>query len=437
MYKVNMNLDFILKTKLDEKNILLLRHYLAILPVVIIIVVFSFLYLSEFKISYSSDNNNQTESAKLIGVNMKGMYTSLNYERFPNITITSDYYDESFKLIKKIGMNHVRYVLYWEAYENNPELFLQELENVAKLADKWGLKMIYDNHQFHTSSWLDDKRGTGFPSFLFDKHLYSINSGVATSSSNSTTGLWWTNWWNRNVTDEVNNNEDGWIVQSNFLKTLVKILDNHNSTKGYEILNEPQIFSKDQWSKIGKYYEYMITDLRKQTNKTIVLDMTIPVNFHDPMINLTSENMAKIIPKDRNSIFKISLYGIPYDDNYQDKKLELLLNVSKIAKIPLYVGEWNHVNREKKLTAENTDDISKINSTNSDLTQNDSDVLVNKFASLKVYGWAFWNWNYVNTPPQNFNLINVAKNGDILPTKYFYILKNSIDELRMNMTSKT
>jgi hypothetical protein len=439
MYKVNMNLDFIFNTKLDEKNILRMRNYLAILPIIIIIIIivgFSFLYLSEFKISYS-DSNNQTESAKLIGVNMKGMYTSLNYERFPNITITSNYYDESFKLIKKIGMNHVRYVLYWEAYENNPELFLQELENVAKLADKWGLKMIYDNHQFHTSSWLDDKRGTGFPSFLFDKHLYSINSGVATSSSNSTTGLWWTNWWNRNVTDEVNNNEDGWIVQSNFLKTLVKILDNHNSTKGYEILNEPQIFSKDQWSKIGKYYEYMIKDLRKQTNKTIVLDMTIPVNFHDPMINLTSENMAKIIPKDRNSIFKISLYGIPYDDNYQDKKLELLLNVSKIAKIPLYVGEWNHVNREKKLTAENTDDISKINSTNSDLTQNDSDVLVNKFASLKVYGWAFWNWNYVNTPPQNFNLINVAKNGDILPTKYFYILKNSIDELRMNMTSKT
>jgi hypothetical protein len=438
MYKVNMNLDFIFNTKLDEKNILRMRNYLAILPIIIIIIIvgFSFLYLSEFKISYS-DSNNQTQSAKLIGVNMKGMYTSLNYERFPNITITSNYYDESFKLIKKIGMNHVRYVLYWEAYENNPELFLQELENVAKLADKWGLKMIYDNHQFHTSSWLDDKRGTGFPSFLFDKHLYPINSGVATSSSNSTTGLWWTNWWNRNVTDEVNNNEDGWIVQSNFLKTLVKILDNHNSTKGYEILNEPQIFSKDQWSKIGKYYEYMITDLRKQTNKTIVLDMTIPVNFHDPMINLTSENMAKIIPKDRNSIFKISLYGIPYDNNYQDKKLELLLNVSKIAKILLYVGEWNHVNREKKLTAENTDDISKINSTNSDLTQNDSDVLVNKFASLKVYGWAFWNWNYVNTPPQNFNLINVAKNGDILPTKYFYILKNSIDELRMNMTSKT
>ena len=431
-----MNLDLIFKTKLDGKNVLLLRSYLTLLTtIVIIIVIFSFLSLSEFKISYS-DNNNLTESEILIGVNMKGMYTSLNYERFPNITITSDYYDESFKLIKNMGMNHVRYVLYWEAYENNPALFLQELENVATLADKWGLKIIYDNHQFHTSSWLDNKRGTGFPSFLFDKHLYPINSGVTTSSNSTTTVLWWKNWWNRNVTEEVNSNMDGWILHAHFLKTLVNILDNHNSTKGYEILNEPQVFSKDQWSKIGKYYEYMINDLRTQTNKTIVLDMTIPVNFHDTRINVTSENMAKIIPKDRNSIFKISLYGIPLDDNYQERKLELLVNVSKIAKIPLYVGEWNHVKREKKLTVENTDDVSKINSTNSDLTQNDSDTLVNKFASLKVYGWAFWNWNYVNTPPQNFNLINVTKNGDILPTKYFNILKNSLEELHMNMTSK-
>lgn len=434
-----MNINNTVKSKLDEKSLMLLlpqRSYLELVSIIIIIILFSFslYFLSGFKLSYS--DSNQTDNDQLIGVNMKGMYTSLNYERFPNVTITSDYYDESFKLIKNIGLNHVRYVLYWEAYENNPTLFLQELENVANLADKWGLNLIYDNHQFHTSSWLDNKRGTGFPSFLFDKHLYTINSGVTTTTSNSSTELWWKNWWNRTITDK-ENMIDGWILQANFLKTLVKLLDSHNSTKGYEILNEPQVFSKDQWLKIGKYYENMINELRNHTNKTIVIDMTIPIKFHDPVINVTSENMAKIIPKDRNSIFKISLYGIPIDDNYQDRKLELLMNVSKIANIPIYVGEWNNVNREKKLTEKNTDDVSKINSTNSDLTQNESDTLVNKFSSLKVYGWAFWNWNYVNTPPQNFNLINFATNGDILPTKYFYILKNSVDKLNMNMTSKT
>ena len=415
-----MNTDYIFKNKLiDEKNLLL-----DIVILSIVIIIFSFFCLSDFKIIYS---DNQKEFEKIIGVNMKGMYTSLNYERFPSITIPTDYYDQSFKLIKNIGMNHIRYVLYWEAYENNPSLFLQELENVANIADKWGLKIIYDNHQYHTSSWFDEKRGTGFPSFLFDKSLYPINSGITTSSNS--TELWWTNWWNRNIIDQ-NNKIDGWNLQANFLKTIVKLLDNYNSTYGYEILNEPQIFSQDQWSKIGKYYKYMTNELRKQTNKTIVLDMTIPIKFQDPAINLTSENMAKMIPQDSNSIFKISLYGIPNDNNYQEKKLELLLNVSKIAKIPIYVGEWNHVDREKKSTISNntTDDTSKINASKSDLSQEESDFFVNKFNSLKVYGWAFWNWNYVNTPPQNFNLINITKSGDILTTKYLYILKNSVNK---------
>ena len=184
-------------------------------------------------------------------------------------------------------MNHIRYVFYWEAYENNPSMFLHELENVANLADKWGLKIIYDNHQYHTSSWLDEKRGTGFPSFLFDKNLYPFDSGITTSSNS--TKLWWTNWWNRNITYQNYNNSstnkiDGWSLQANFLKTIVKLLDNHNSTNGYEILNEPHIFSQDQWSKIGKYYKYMIEELRNQTNKTIVIDMTIPITFKDSSI---------------------------------------------------------------------------------------------------------------------------------------------------------
>ena len=53
-----------------------------------------------------------------------------------------------------------------------------------------------------------------------------------------------------------------------------------------------------------------------------------------------------MIYDNKNSIFKISLYGIPNDHNYQDRKLGLI-NVSTIAKIPIYIGEWNHVDREK------------------------------------------------------------------------------------------
>ena len=90
--------------------------------------------------------------------------------------------------------------------------------------------------------------------------------------------------------------------------------------RGYEILTN-LIFSQDQWSKIEKYYKYMVNELRNQTNKIIILDITVSIKFQYPIINLSSENMTKIIPKDKNSIFKIS--------------------------IPIYIGEWNHVDREK------------------------------------------------------------------------------------------
>ncbi|HET9774662.1 MAG TPA: cellulase family glycosylhydrolase [Nitrososphaeraceae archaeon] len=402
----------------NKKNL----QYLAVSLILILTVSFS--YTLEFKNTYSYPQNGE----KLLGVNMKGKYTSLNYERFPNVTIMNDYYNDSFKLIKSMGLNHVRYVLYWEAYENNRKLFLEELESMASLADKWGLNIIYDNHQFHTSSWFDEKRGTGFPSFLFDKNIYPYNS--ETKSSGNATKLWWTNWWDRNIVHE-NNKTDGWILQANFLKTIARLLDNHNSTVGYEILNEPQIFSEAQWSKIGKYYAFMINEIRKQTNKIVVIDMTIPIKFGDPTINLTSENMVKIIPKDSKSIFKISLYGIPMKDNYQEKKLELLENVSKLAGVPLYVGEWNHVIRDKTSTTDKTD-INKINVDKSDLTQNESDFFVSKFNKSNIQGWAFWNWNYIDTPPQNFNLIYLTKDGDIVPTKYFYILKNSVEKLYNN-----
>ncbi|MGE5863193.1 MAG: hypothetical protein ACM31H_05420 [Nitrososphaerales archaeon] len=389
--------------------------------ILILIITGSFSYNLEFKNAFSYAQNGE----KNIGVNMKGKYTSLNYDRFPNVTITGSYYADSFQLIKSIGLNHIRYVFYWEAYENNPESFLKELETVASAADKMGLNIIYDNHQFHTSSWFDEKRGTGFPSFLFDKNIYPYNS--ETKSSFNATKMWWTNWWDRNIMEQ-KNKTDGWILQANFLKSIVRLLDKHNSTLGYEILNEPQIFSKDQWPKIGKYYAFMINELRKETNKAIVIDMTIPIKFDDAAINLTSVNMAKIIPKDGKSVFKISLYGVPIDDNYQERKLELLDNVSKIKGIPMYVGEWNNVVREKNLTGGKTD-INKINVDKSDLTQNESDFLVNKFNKLNVQGWAFWNWNYINTPPKNFNLINF-KDGDIVPTKYLYILRNSIEKLK-------
>ncbi len=388
--------------------------YQTLCGILLLLILFSYNLNNSLSDPFESSNN----QSMFIGVNMKGKFTSLNYERFQSDIFPSDYYEKSFQLMKNLGMNHVRYVFYWEAYVKNPELFISELEKFSSAADKFGLNAIYDNHQFHTSSTLD-KRGSGFPEFLIDPSKYPYDS----SNSNKTdlsVNNWWLDWWHNKIKDSQKNK--GWNLQADFLKTVVNLVDNHSSTLGYEILNEPKINNSKQLPLVGKYYKFMVNQLREKTNKSIILDMTIPIKFSDPNLNLTAAKMAKIIPKNqKNLIFKISLYGLPDLDKYQKRKLDLLTNTSHIAKVPLYVGEWNDVTREEIANSGNFD----INRTASDLLQNESDSFIKEFRNMKLWGWAFWNWNYVNTPPDNFNLVTV-EGKDIIPTKYYGILRDSL-----------
>jgi len=362
-------------------------------------------------------------NVSFIGVNMKGLYTSTIHKNLSSIPFPDNYYSDSFKLITSAGMNHIRYVLYWQAYENDPISFINELKSVASLADKWGLHVIYDNHQFHTSSWLDPVRGSGFPPSLFnDNTSYPFGSGGSPGYPSAI--KWWTKWWNHTITD--NRGIDGWILQIGFLKKVIETVENHRSTLGYEILNEPQIQSADQWQKIGKYNTFVANELRKITNKTLVFDMTIPVVFHDLKINMTSANIAKLLPENKNNIvFKISLYGIPTVRSYAEQKINLLSGLTNITGVPLYIGEWNNVSREERISVEGKT-ISEINQEISDLNQTDADIMTKKFKDIGVWGWAFWNWSYLPDSSPDFNLITVTLNGDMATTKYFDILKHAV-----------
>jgi hypothetical protein len=362
-------------------------------------------------------------NVSFIGVNMKGLYTSTIHKNLSSIPFPDNYYSDSFKLITSAGMNHIRYVLYWQAYENDPISFINELKSVASLADKWGLHVIYDNHQFHTSSWLDPVRGSGFPPSLFnDNTSYPFGSGGSPGYPSAI--KWWTKWWNHTITD--NRGIDGWILQIGFLKKVIETVENHRSTLGYEILNEPQIQSADQWQKIGKYNTFVANELRKITNKTLVFDMTIPVVFHNLKINMTSANIAKLLPENKNNIvFKISLYGIPTVRSYAEQKINLLSGLTNITGVPLYIGEWNNVSREERISVEGKT-ISEINQEISDLNQTDADIMTKKFRDIGVWGWAFWNWSYLPDSSPDFNLITVTLNGDMATTKYFDILKHAV-----------
>ena len=372
-----------------------------------------------------AQDNNKTH----LGVNMRGYYTSMPQSRDFKFPFPDNYYDTSFKDISKANIvDHVRYRFYWESYVRNSSAFLKEIEDVAKTADKYGIKVVYDNHQFHTSSWLNAGRGTGFPPYFFTDHaLYEQDSGGTPKSAVSKT--WWTNWWNNAMTV---NGSDGWTLQLDFLKKIVSITDKHPSTLGYEILSEPQVHSEDQWAKIGKYNTFMTDELRKITNKTIIYSMNIPIDLKSS-INVNAANLAKMTPQNKqNVVFKFSLYGIP-NDGYQSDKLQLFENASRIAGVPLYIGEWNNVKRVETYN-DHGEKIWVIDDAQSDISQADANAIVGKFRDIGIWGLAYWEWSFVPNDTPNFNLVNVTSDKvtgkeTMQPTEYFKIIENAYKEL--------
>ena len=375
---------------------------------------------------------NEDRSPNLMGVNVRGQYTSLQYERYPDFVLPRNYYEETFSLIHDAGLSLVRYLFYWEAYEKNPELFMKELQTVAIAADKYGIKVIYDNHQYQTSSWLDPKNGTGFPPSLFqndDDRLYERGSGGKTHHESSK--IWWTKWWDRELKDA--DGTDGWIRIADFLTEIVKTLDNHSSTLGYEMLNEPQIHGDEQWEKAGEFNTYLVKELRKVTQKILVFSQQIPGSKSSEVIEVTPENIAKMAPDDKNNIvFKFTLYRLPEPGGYHEDRFNTYLDASEISGIPVMIGEWNNVERVKvEETDEDGDktELYKVDAEASDIDQRRASFFVEMFEESPIWGWAYWNWNYIPSPVPPVNLLTVTQDGDMHPTKYFGILKNAVSEV--------
>jgi len=352
----------------------------------------------------------------LAGVVMKGGATDQKQVRNDTSLPPANYFDESFKLIKDAGLNHVRFLLYWEAYEKNPQAFMNELEQVANLADKYGIKVIYDNHQWHTSSWLE-KRGTGFPASLFENNSQKYPKDSGGKEGQPVAKLWWSDFWDGSIKDA--QGKDAWTSLADFWKKVVTKLDGHPSTFGYEILSEPHVESSDQWEKIGNFNSFITDELRSLTNKTIVYSMNVPVDVKGP-IQLTPENLAKMAPTNKeNVMFKISVYGIPDRDQYQKQRFDMFLKTSELTGDPLYVGEWNNVVRTQ------VNGVFQLDPAKSGLDQQTTDAMLQAFKDNNITASAFWKWDYQDANTPSFNLI-LNQNGTIMPTQYYTYLKNSV-----------
>jgi polyhydroxyalkanoate synthesis regulator phasin len=350
------------------------------------------------------------------GVVMKGVFVSMKQNDNVSPLAPDNYIEDSLKMISSAGLNHVRFVFYWEAYEKDPEAFMNEIKSVANAADKYGLKIIYDNHQWHTSSWFEEK-ATGFPWSLFEGE-YSRGGGGNTHDKGSQE--FWADWWDRSVKD--NDGKDGWTLMAEFLEKIVLTVDNHSSTIGYEILSEPHVDNQGHWSKIGKFNSFITAQLRNITDKTIVYSMNVPIDLNSH-INISPKNLAKMAPSDRDNIaFKVSVYAVPEGDGYQEKRFDLFLETSDLTGVPLYIGEWNNVVRTKE------DGITKLNPDLSELTKTDARKILDSLKKAEVWGTAFWRWDYQKVDTANFNLVS-DKNGKLVPTKYLGILEDAVERV--------
>jgi polyhydroxyalkanoate synthesis regulator phasin len=345
---------------------------------------------------------------------MKGILVNMKQDDNDSPSAPDNYIEDSFKEISEAGLDHARFLFYWEAYERDPDAFMKEIKSVANAADKYGVKIIYDNHQWHTSSWLED-RGTGFPWSLFEGQ-YSRGGGGNTDNKGAQE--FWADWWDRSV--KGNDGKDGWTLMADFLKKIVLTVDNHSSTLGYEILSEPHVDKIDQWSKIGKFNSFMTNELRKTTDKAIVYSMNVPVDLNGP-IKVSPENLAKMAPlAKQNVVFKISVYGVPDRDDYQKERFDMFLKTRDLTGVPLYIGEWNNVVRVRD------GGVFKINPGASELTETNAGEILDAFKEAGMWGTAFWKWDYRDADTESFNLISDG-NGKINPTKYFGILEDTVE----------
>jgi hypothetical protein len=152
--------------------------------------------------------------------------------------------------------------------------------------------------------------------------------------------------------------------------------------------------------------------------------MNIPVDLKS-QIGINPTNLAQMAPDNKtNVVFKISLYGLPEPDTYQGDRLAMFLSTSEIAQVPLYVGEWNNVLREASINEEGQR-VFNINPGESDISQDEADLIVKTFKDIDAWGMAYWQWRLQTHQVDNYNLVNVTDGGTISTTQYFDILKNA------------
>jgi aryl-phospho-beta-D-glucosidase BglC (GH1 family) len=280
----------------------------------------------------------------------------------------------SLQLIKSYGFNFIRIPYYWESYQADPDKFLREVDLIASMAEKLGLYVDWDFHHLKASSYFyfyNSSSFGGFPYFFLSK--YPFNGGESAEKK------FWEDFFDRNITHK---GKDIWQLQAEFMIKIVRTVDKYSSTLGYEILNQPTVFDKSQYAKIGKYNTFIAQQLRNHTSKYIFFDFACNSDCSD--IEFSNQSLLKPVSVD-NVIFAPHRFGKPYTDMFR-----FLENLSSSwGGIPIVLGEWARTDQ-----AEIMKYVCELHAAG--------------------IGWSFWSWNY-----QEHGEVGVPLNDiNYSPTQY-------------------
>lgn len=309
--------------------------------------------------------------------------------------------------IKSMGLNTIRVPYYWEAYVVNTEAFISGLREISTTADRLSMCVVYDFHQSHAGSHFvyrtgggssdgggessggsdkdvgedggskdggsDDRSGGasdnsggrdkgfsgGFPSFLTGS--YSANrSGELT---------FWADYYDNNISY---NGTQIWDLHFNFIRNvIIKHVDSHTSTAGYEILNEPPVNDCNQFVKIGDVHTYIGNKIRSVTLKPIYFDRA--ENQSCPYWNYEPYDILVVPRNISNVVFTPHIY---IADSPTTLTYLIALSQKWQLGVPPFIGEWGQLPQ------------------NSVVTQDMVNNYLQRFKRNNV-GWAYWSWDPV------------------------------------------
>jgi aryl-phospho-beta-D-glucosidase BglC (GH1 family) len=269
------------------------------------------------------------------------------------------YVAESFKYIKQNGFNAVRVPYYWEAFEYDEAAFLAEIDLIAKTAQANGLCVVFSNFHYYTTSNWDlgpgGKAGArGFPSFVVDQFSEVNNDYIQTAKP------FWTAFLSNNFSV---NGKKVLDLQFEFLSQVINKVKTYNSVAGFEILNEPHLFDKSMYDKLGSYHTYMAKKIRAITDKKIFFDRETAWGFvRDPTLE------HKIVPVGVSKlVYSAQLYAVPAPGSNGLKQLDNFKTWSTQWGTEILICEWGAD------------------------SQNDAELFLNGFGS-RGFGWMAHSW---------------------------------------------